>query len=203
MDLRLCSNIKAEDFAESRFTLPDDGRWCELVDGRVLVHSPPSTEHGTVVLNFAKALARYLELNPEGYACFELGLAAVRNPDSAFFPAISYFVGGNRFAELDKVVTDSCPALVLEIASTADRRRVLRRRVAQYFEWGVSVVIVVDPDDRRVVVHLSNQTAIVLKQDSTLACSPDWWLNRPDRPFLEEFELSVSTLFQEPNWARN
>ncbi len=203
MDPRFSTNLSAEEFAESRFELPDDGRWCELVAGRVLVHTAPTPDHGTAVMNFAKALARYLERNPEGYGCFDLGLIVTRDPDSVFFPAVSYFVGGKRFEELDKIATETRPMMVLEVVSTADRRRIIRQRVAQYQEWGVSVVIAVDPDDRRVVVHLPNQTAEVLKPNDVLACRAEWWAANPDREFLEEFALNVSELFREPEWARN
>lgn len=203
MDPRFATNITAEDFACSRFELPDHGRWCELVAGRVLVQSPPSTDHGLVVMNFAKALARYLERNPEGYACFELGLIVARQPDWALFPAVSYFVGGRRFEELDKAVTEACPTLILEVISTADRRRTVRQRVAQYLKWGVSVVIVADLDDRRAVIHLPNDTAEVLKHNDLLACRPEWWAAQPAHQFLNEFRIEVAELFREPDWAQN
>lgn len=203
MDPRFVINITAEDFASSRFELPDNGRWCELVDGRVLVQSPPSTDHGLVVMNFAKALARYLERNPEGYACFELGLIVARQPDWALFPAVSYFVGGRRFEELDKAITEARPTLILEVISTAERRRTARQRVTHYLKWGVAVVIVADPDDRRVVIHLPNDTAEVLKHGESLTCRPTWWAAQPTRPFLQEFQIEVAELFREPEWAQN
>lgn len=202
MDLRIATNLTAEDFAASRFELPDDGRWTELVTGRVLIHSPPPPEHGTVVLNFSKALARYLERHPEGYASFEQGLIVARQPDSAYFPAVSYFAGGPRFAELDNLLTETRPVLVLELASTPDRRRVMRQRVSEYLQWGVSVVLVIDPKEQRGVVHLPSNIALPLKHDDVLEATSQWWHARPELEFLKGFRLSLNELFQEPSWAK-
>src|SRR5205823_1538569 len=130
----------AEQFVAGRADLPDGGRWTELVSGRPIILSPPPLEHGTVVLNLSKALADYSQKEQGGYACFDLGLIVARDPDSTRFPAISFFTAGPMFAEADGGVTETRPALVVEIASTNDRRRGLDERISGWLDWGVKLV---------------------------------------------------------------
>lgn len=193
-------SITAERFADTKFDHPEGGRWSELICGEVLMLEPPPAEHGVAVLNISKALARYLELNPEGYACFELGLIVERSPDSVYCPAISYFVGGNRFAEMDNVVSESCPVLVVEIASTGDRHRFLTPRIEQYFRMGASVVWVADPKQKRVSLYLPGQPPLVLGAVDVIRSDASWWSVREAGPFLEEFELPVGQIFLDPDW---
>src|SRR5262245_27077764 len=142
--------LTAEQFIAGRDELPDGGRWTELLAGKPVTLSPPTIEHGTAVLNLSKALAGHSQQGQGGYACFELGLVIARNPDTAHFPAISYFTSGPMFAEADRTITESRPALVVEVASTNDRRRGIDQRVANWLDWGVTLAWVVDPLARQV-----------------------------------------------------
>ena len=196
----IARSLTAEYFAETKFDHPEGGRWSELICGEVIVLEPPPAEHGVAVLNISKALARYLELNPEGYACFELGLIVERSPDSVYCPAISYFVGGNRFAEMDNIVSESCPVLIVEVASTRDRSRFMRQRVEQYLRLGVSVVWIVDPQQKRVSLFLAGQPPLVFGAADVIRSGETWWSTRESGSFLEEFELPVSQIFLDPDW---
>src|ERR1700685_4152783 len=88
--------LTAEEVAELDEEDGFEPRWTELVGGRIVSLEPPALEHGAVVLNLTKAMARYLQLAQEenGYACFELGLVVARNPDTVRRPPVSFFVGG-------------------------------------------------------------------------------------------------------------
>src|SRR5262245_22207211 len=142
--------LTVEKFVEGREELPHGGRWTELLAGRLITLEPPTIEHGTTVLNFSKALAEFARREPIGYACFELGLVLARNPDTLRFPAVSFFTGGPLFEEADKVVTESRPALVVEVPSTNDRRRGIRQRVTGWLDWGVVSVWVLDPHNQEI-----------------------------------------------------
>ena len=52
-------SLTAEEFADQRWTLPEDGRWSELITGEVNHLAPPDMRHGTSVLNLSKRLAEY------------------------------------------------------------------------------------------------------------------------------------------------
>ena len=187
--------LTAEQFAEKKFDLPDGGRWVELVDGEVVTLQPPDVAHGTTVLNLSKALANCLQQDSEGYACFELGLIVARNPDTVRCPSVSYFIEGDRFAEADSTVTETKPALVVEVPSTNDRRRDLGRRVKTYLQWGVELVWVIDPVDKEVFVYQRGRPSKQLGEHQMLyGCS------LKGNSVLPEFKIRISDLFAEPEW---
>lgn len=192
--------LTAESFEESRCDQPDGGQWCELVRGRVEVLSPPEEEHRVVVLNFSKALASYLHEHREGYACFDLGLIVSRDPDTVRFPAISYFLGGELFAETDKAMTDTRPALVVEVMSSNDRRRSLNDRIFEYTNWGVEVLWVVDPREKVVHTIRPGYANKRCRDDETLTGSLSWRHKQTAQPILPDFRIAVADLFVPPHY---
>ena len=185
-------NLTIETFIEERDELPDGGRWSELQTGKLVTLEPPTVEHGTTVLNLTKALSEFTHQGGTGYACFELGLIIARQPDTVRFPAVSFYVEGPRFAEADKVVTDARPALVVEVASTNDRRRGMHDRVTTWLEWGASSVWVIDPHSKEVHTFEKKGPSKQLSGDETLTGGS----------ILAGFELALSELFKEPAWYR-
>lgn len=186
------SILTAEEFSRQRDELPDGGRWTELIAGHPVTLSPPDTEHGTVVLNLGKALADHVGSGHAGYACFELGLLLQRQPDTALFPAISYFTRGERFAEADKVFSEARPQLIVEVASSNDRRRGMADRVELWRRWSVDCIWVVDPQARQVHIFDGTRGPRVLSHHETL----------PGGSPLADFELKVEAIFAEPTWWR-
>ena len=182
--------MTAEEFIEQRFEFPEAGQWSELEAGQVVHLQPPDVDHGTVVLNLSKALAEFAQSTARGYACFDLGLQLRTNPDTVRFPAISYFSSGPRFAESDRAVTSAVPHLVVEIASTADRRRRQLERSHDYLAWGVPTVWIVDPQQKAVDI---------LQPDTPTRrlTATEWLLGTAD---LEHFRIRVSALFEDPPW---
>ena len=112
------------------------------------------------------------------------------NPDTVRCPAISYFVDGERFAELDKTVTDTRPALVVEIASSSDRRRGLDQRLQSYFDWGVPLIWVIDTHSRQVHLFETGKRPRLLADYQTLFGSAA----------LPGFTMLVGNLFADPKW---
>jgi len=192
--------MTAEEFAEQRYDLPEGGRWCELLAGESIALDPPTDEHGTIVMNLSKALAAWIQETRIGYACFELGVVVQRAPDTVLNPPISYFVTGDRWAEMDKIVTETAPALVFEVGSTPGRRRAMKDRVETYRDAGVCVVIVVDPHEKRVAVHKPGEELDVLKPDDELVSRNDWQCEDHEAPLLHGFSVPVDRIFQQPEW---
>jgi Uma2 family endonuclease len=182
--------LTAEEFASREEDEDFELRWSELVGGRVVSLEPPAPEHGPVVLNFAKAIARYLQhaQDEKGYAGFEMGLVVARNPDTVRRPPVSFFVGGQRFAELDRRLTETRPALVVEIASTNDRRRAMRERVESFLQWGVGTVWVADPAEKNVHVIRSGQPLRLFAGSQSV----------PGSPVFANFRIGVADLFAMP-----
>ncbi len=174
--------------------LMDGDRWVELVEGRFVRLSPPDDLHGDVVRNLSRSLAAFLKKSTDTYACFELPLIVRREPPIVRCPAISCFrfqLQG-RFGETDKLFTDTCPSLVIEIASTNERRDAMAERVRAYLEWGVSGVWVVDPTTRHVHQFHGQSTGQMLKEPQVLL----------GHPVLPGFAIPVSELFRLPDWMK-
>ena len=195
----IARSMTAEQFAEEKFELADGGQWAELIAGEPVVVEPPTPEHGTAVMNISRALAAYIEQTRVGYACFELGLIVQREPDTVLNPAISYFLSGDRWAEMDKIVTESCPSLVIEVTSTPDRKRSIADRVAAYRTHGAALIWVVDPQQRRISVHSGDDGVNVLSQDDSLV-PDDAWLTSDGAAILAGFSLPLTDVFAEPDW---
>ena len=184
--------LTAEQFIAGRHELPDGGRWTELIAGRPVLLSPPTVEHGNVVLNLSKVFAEYSQSGQGGYACFDLGLAVARDPDTVQFPAACFFTGP-MFAESDKVLTENRPALVIELASSNDRRRGLDERVTGWLTWGVDLVWVLDPHARHVHVFDKGSAGRKLGECDFLTGGR----------VLSGFKANVGNLFKEPGWWKS
>jgi Uma2 family endonuclease len=180
----------AEQFIDQRFDLPESGQWSELDRGIVTSFQPPDVDHGNVVRNLSKALATYVQSGGPGYACFDLGIAVARRPDTIRFPAACHFLDGPRFGEVDKPYTEKPPALVVELASTNDRRRVITDRVLGYHEFGTPLVWVIDPKEKCVHICPRGRRPELLSAAMTLHAEP----------VLPGFAMPVHQLFVEPDW---
>lgn len=173
--------------------LLDGERWVELVNGRFLQLNPPDDVHGDVVRNLARSLAAYIKKSADLNACFELPLIVRREPPTVRCPAISCFrsTASSRFAETDKVLTDSKPLLVIEVASSNERRDAMADRVRAYLDWGVEGVWVVDPVTRHVHQFHGRNLEQMLKEPQVLL----------GQTLLPGFAIPVSDLFRPPNWV--
>lgn len=183
--------MRVDEFLEQRFDLPESGQWSELHRGQLVHLQPPDLDHGNTILNLSKILARFAA-DAEGYPCFDLGLVIEREPDTLWFPSISYFDAGPRFAETDKQVTEAVPAAVIELASTSDRRRPMPARARRYLAWGVREVWIVDPAEESVQLHSPDQPG-----------PPRAW-GRGDTVKMvgcfSGLELQIAELFAQPEW---
>jgi len=174
--------------------LLDGDRWVELVEGRFVRLSPPDDAHGDVVRNLSRSLAAYLKRSTDTSAVFELPLIVRREPVTVRSPAVSLFrfQPGGRFAETDKLLTETCPALVIEIASTNERRDAMANRVRAYLEWGVAGVWVIDPVSRHVHQFHGHSSAQMLKEPQVLT----------GYPVLPGLAIPISDLFRPPEWLK-
>ncbi len=193
------SRLTAEQFAATKHELPEGGRWQELHDGQPVLMEAPDDLHGTTVLNLSRAFASWLQTSAQasdsrqvatGYACHEIGLKVTTSPDSVYCPAISYFDTGAAFAESDKIIADIVPRLVIEVASTHDRRTELRRRTLAYMDLGVELIWIPDPVKKELQVIKQNAETLALGDRQTL---------RGDDT-LPGFEIDVAAVFKQPEW---
>lgn len=183
--------MTVEQFLDQRGEMPEGGQWAELHAGVPVFLEPPDVDHGTVVLNLSKALSTYFHSVEAGYACFDLGLHVGRQPDTVFFPAVSVFLKGQRFAESDNAVTANVPALVIDVLSTPDRQQGVEQRVAQYHRWGVPGIWLINQKTKTVQLHDERGTQNL-----------DAEMLLENIPQLPGFRVPVNELFTVPDWAR-
>lgn len=149
------STLSAQDFAELKYSLPEAGRWHELHDGQTVLLSAPDDLHGTIVLNISRALAEWFRTQPpqtRGYACHDLGLHVHSEPDTVYVPAMSIFREGKPFSQFDNVIATEIPRIVIDVASSHDRRSDMRLRTTAYLKHGVECVWVPDPFKKEIQV---------------------------------------------------
>ncbi len=182
--------ITADEFLEQRPDMPECGQWSELTNGKVVHFQPPDVDHGNTVLNLSKLLAHYFQSIRGGYACFDLGLWMTQQPDTVVFPAVTIFLSGPMFAESDRSMTQTQPAIAIEVASTHDRRSVMPSRLESYLGWGIADVWSIDPQSRTLKVVTSTLPAQTF-QEGDIVTSPGC---------LERLSFPVKELFHEPEW---
>ena len=173
--------------------MPEGGRWHELHSGRTVLLESPNDEHGVVVLNLSRALAGWFsEQSPEftGYAAHDVGLLVETSPDTVLMPPISYFDEGDRFGQSDLIIASLVPRLVVDIASSNDRRQLMRERTLMCLNHGVECAWVPDPFKREVQVLQRGAHTMSLGEHQILTGGK----------ILPGFELSVSELFAQPSW---
>lgn len=186
--------FSAEEFAACRPELPEDGRWAELVAGRIVERDPPGETHGLIVLNLSRALSEWLQPQaaaPPCSPCFELGLLVQQNPDTVRFPAISFFPGNQAFDETGKTLTRSVPLLCIDVASTTRQAEQMPARAAEYLAMGVGTVWIFDIRDREVHVHSAGGDRRLVAGDSALLEAAD---------ILPGFQVPLGELFLLPRW---
>ncbi|OYW17617.1 MAG: hypothetical protein B7Z55_12165 [Planctomycetales bacterium 12-60-4] len=154
--------------------LEEGDRWIELVRGRLVRLSPPDELHGNVVRNLSKALSTHFRKQPSLYACYELSLLVSPAAVTIRTPAISCFPMSAGLVELDKLLSETVPDLVVEIASSNDR------------------IWVFDPESLHVHVFAPHETPRMLKETEMLT----------SQKLLPGFGILVGDVFMDPQWAR-
>ncbi|MDP1796494.1 MAG: Uma2 family endonuclease [Planctomycetaceae bacterium] len=172
--------------------LEDGQRWMELVRGRLVRLSPPDEIHGNAVRNLSLALSKQLRREPGLFACYELGLITAFDPDTVRCPAISCFRVDGGLGELDRLTTERVPELVIEVASSNDRREAMSERIRGYIEWGVPAIWVFDPESQHAHVFLENEVPRMLKENERLIGTPT----------IPGFAITVGDVFADPKWAQ-
>jgi Uma2 family endonuclease len=183
--------MTVEQFLDQRGEMPEGGQWAELHAGVPVFLEPPDVDHGTVVLNLSKALATYFHQVNAGYACFDIGLHVDRQPDTVYFPAVSLFLTGPRFAEYDNAITVTVPALVIELLSTPDRKHGIEERFARLLHSGVPAIWAIDQKSQTVQCICRHEQRVLGTREIL-----------ENIPSLPGFQLPILELFTVPDWAK-
>lgn len=179
-----------DEFLSGRDELPDGGRWMELWLGRLVRLTPPDELHGVVVMNLGRLFGEHLAEQRVGTAAFSRGVIVTRAPDTLRYPAFSFFAGDGAEDAWDDSPTDRRPDLVVELASSNDRKRGVSDRVKQWQTAGVHEVWVIDTQAYKVGVYVAGEAPQVLEGSGRIH----------GRRALVGLSLAVDQMFAAPKW---
>ena len=172
---------------EEFFKMGDIGR-CELVRGEVIHMSPAGWRHGEIAHKIAQYVSIHADENKLGeVSAAETGFYVQRNPDTVRAPD-AMFVSNERVAQIGDPVKflDVAPDLAIEVLSPDDTWMQVETKVEEYFQAGVPLIWVVDPDHRRIAVYNSSGNCILLHEANLLS----------GEDVLPDFSLPVSQIFE-------
>jgi Uma2 family endonuclease len=100
----------------------------------------------------------------------ETEVVTERDPDTVRGPDVSYW-SAERLP-LDQVpqgYPELAPDVAIEVLSPHHEMAKIREKMAEYFQRGVRMVWIVDPEDRTVAVYRSMDEGRVLHENATLS----------------------------------
>jgi Uma2 family endonuclease len=150
---------------------PPDGTKVELVKGEVIPVCRPGFQHGLSQGRTFAVLDHYGRSNHHGRAVVETGVITARDPDSVRGPDVSYWSFERLPLELvPQGYPELAPDVSAEVLSPNNRMAKIRQKMQEYFQRGVRMVWVVDPEDRTVTVYRSMDEGRLLHENATLTC---------------------------------
>jgi len=178
---RMKALLTAKDLQE----MGEEGEFCELVDGELVKLSPSFLPEARVVRTVQRLLDNYVYPRKLGEIFGpDLGYALtphrVRAPDVSFVSAKKLIAYGNP-QEFAKLVPD----LAVEVISPEVKYSYLQRKIRDYFEAGVRLLWIVDPEMQTVTVYHSRVDLRILTAADALS----------GEEVLPDFSCSVAELF--------
>lgn len=141
----------------------------ELIDGRVVSMSPTKIEHGIIESLLTHFLQQYVLAHKLGVVMNgETGIYIRRNPDTIRAADVLYISTERLKQATPNDFLDVAPELIVEIMSAYDRWSDMRRKLRDYFDAGVQVVLVVEPDTKTIVAFRSTTDAIEFEHAAVL-----------------------------------
>ena len=170
---------------EELYEMGDVGR-CELVEGRIVQMSPTKPQHGQFEYRVANIIDKFAREKDLGVVMVgEVGIYTGRNPDT-IRAADVLFISHDRLARATpNSFLDVAPELIVEILSPGDRWSDVRQILRDYFDIGVTLVILVEQEAKVVSAYRSPTDFVELDAQETLLLDD----------VLPGFSLPLSDLF--------
>lgn len=166
------ANVAAEPLltAEQYAQRPDPGYPEELVRGRIVPLPQPNRRHGQICARTVYLIGRFLEEHDLGHVLSnDAGVITERDPDTVRGADVAFYSYGRLpKGPLPASYGPEVPELVVEVLSPSDRWPKVLRKVAEYLEAGVTVVVVLDDARRMAHVFGADGTTRMLGADDEL-----------------------------------
>lgn len=159
--------ITAEEYI--RMPPPEDGAKTELVRGEIVKVCRPGFQHGLCQVRVVGLLDHYGRTTGRGRAVVETGVVTERGPDTVRGPDVSYWSGERLpLDQVPKGYPELAPELGVEVLSPSNRMARIREKMNEYFQAGMRMVWVVDPEDRTVAVYRALDEGQIYHENATL-----------------------------------
>jgi Uma2 family endonuclease len=143
-------------------------RLYELIDG-VLLEKPMSYRESVIAIFLSRVIGNFVAERDLGLVSGEAGMMRML-PSNVRIPDVAY-VSWNRLPDKkvpNDPVPDLAPNLAVEVLSPSNTKKEMERKRENYFEAGVELVWIVDPDTRSVDVYTEPTKPRHLSQGDTL-----------------------------------
>jgi Uma2 family endonuclease len=163
--------MTAEEFMAAG--LGDDG--FELVRGEVVRVPPTMPQHGRVCSRINWILETFGRTSGFGYPLSESAVATERGPDTVRGPDVSFYSHARwPESEVGTGLPPVPPDLVVEVVSPSNRPGEMQRKVTEYLEAGVLLVLIVDPARRKAALYrLREVFPTILSENDVLENLPE------------------------------
>ena len=156
--------------ADDLLRLSSDGVRGELIRGALSETMPTGREHGQIAVRLAARLHNFVEPRRLGVlTASDSGVWLEHDPDTVREPGIAFFSAEK--SPLDERVTgyaQVAPDLAVEIVSPSDRPSAVNDKALMWLRYGVRLVWIVRPDERRVDVHREGHAVATLTESDAL-----------------------------------
>jgi Uma2 family endonuclease len=158
--------MTADEFFEFCHRPENRDRHFELERGRIVEMSLPGERHGVVCGNTAGILWTYTRQRKRGHVCTnDTGVIVEHDPDTVRGADVTLYDEVRSYADLNPKYSDRAPTLLVEVMSPNDKLGKTIRRVYRFLAMGVSLVWVLDPEDRTLNVFRRGQEPVELTAD--------------------------------------
>lgn len=139
--------------AEQLIRMPEPEGKRELVDGRIIDMAPAGGDHGEAQVNASVPLSLWNRQHKLGRVFVETGFIFARNPDLVRSPDVSFLRNDHLPAGADtSKFIEAAPDLAVEVKSPGDTMPELRSKAAEYLQFGVSLVWLVNLQHREIEI---------------------------------------------------
>ena len=168
------ARLSADDYIAS----PQSAHKSDLIEGVFVMASPASIEHATVQAFLLSTLSLFVHTKKLGMVLGE-NTAYRLNEDNVYQPDVS-FLSQARANLVGEVYVYGAPDLAMEVISPSSRQYDSVEKRINYGRFGVREYWLVDPIDRKVVVHqlVQEQLLPVFSEEGVLrsAVLPGYWM---------------------------
>ena len=156
--------------ADDLLRLCADGVRGELIRGVLSKTMPTGREHGQIAGRLTVRLGSFIESRKLGvYTTSDSGVWLEHDPDTVREPDVAFFSAEK--SPPDERVTgyaQVAPDLAVEIVSPSDRLPAVNDKALMWLRYGVRLVWVVRPDERRIDVHRDGHAVVTLTESDAL-----------------------------------